>query len=203
MMGKLVVMVTVCASVAQTQPVQPAQQQALGRSADLVPTRVEIVPARATPSRQAVLRDALQRDSLGLDSIGRGPLRGDSVPPDVMPGDSVLRLSVHVRNSGGLEVVAPTPNRITFTVDGTEYETELVPTSGTNAFPIPPRGLARMSVEIPRGALRHCQYVAVRIDTKQQFQRGARISANDAARLPVRQRSATAPCAPDGPTERP
>ena len=201
MMGKLVVMATVCASVAQAQP---AQQPAQGRNADLVPTRVEIVPARATPSRQAVLRDALQRDSLGLDSIGRGPLRGDSVPPDVMPGDSVLRLSVHVRNGGRLEVVAPTPNRITFTVDGTEYETELVPTSGTNAFPIPPRGLARMSVEIPLGTLRHCQYVAVRIDTQQQFQRGgARISDNDAARLPVRQRSATAPCAPDRPTERP
>jgi hypothetical protein len=201
MMGKLVVMATVCAGVAQAQQ---TQQQLQGRNADLVPTRVEIVPARATPSRVAVLRDALRRDSLGLDSIGRGPLRGDSVAPDVVPGDSVLRLSVHVRNSGRLEVLAPTPNRIGFTVDGTEYETELVPTSGTHTFPIPPRGLARMSVEIPLGTLRHCQYVAVRIDTKQQFQRGsARIGANDSARLPVRQRSATAQCTAEGPTPRP
>ena len=201
MMGKLVVIATLCASVAQAQQ---RQQQAQGRNADLVPTRVEIVPARATPSRAAVLRDALRRDSLGLDSIGRGPLRGDSVPLDVMPGDSVLRLSVHVRNSGRLEVVAPTPNRITFTVDGTEYETELVPTSGTNAFPIPPRGRARMSVEIPLGTLRHCQSVAVRIDTKQQFQRGsARILANDSARLPVRQRSTPERCAAGGLTPRP
>ena len=192
MTGKLVVMAAVCASVAQ------AQQQVQERNADLVATRVEIVPTRATPSRQAVLRDALRRDSLGLDSLGRGPLRTDSVPRDVMPGDSVLRLSVHVRNAGPLEVVAPTSNRITFTVDGTEYETELVPTSGTNRFPIPPRGLARMSVEIPLGTLRHCQYVAVRIDTKQQFQRGsARISANDSARLPVRQRSVPERCAVD------
>ena len=194
MMGKLVVMATACASVAQAQV----------RNADLVPTRVEIVAVRATPSRNAVLQDALRRDSLGQDTRGRDVIArdaaaGDSVARDAMPGDSVLRLSVDVRNVGLLEVVAPTSNRITFTVDGTEYEAALTATSGTNAFPIPPRGRGRMSVEVPLGSLRPCQYVTVQIDTKQQFQRGGpRVVANDSARLPVHQRSAGERCTADG-----
>lgn len=197
MMGKLIVMATVGASVAQAQVQE--------RNADLIPTRVEIVVVRATPDSVAVLHDAARRDSLGRDTRGRDVIArdaaaGDSVARKALPGDSVLRLSVDVRNVGLLDVVAATSTRIRFTVDGTMYEAALTRTSGTtNDLPIPPGGLGRMSVEVPLGSLRPCQYVTVQIDTQQQFQRGGpRVVANDSARLPVHQRSAAARCPADG-----
>lgn len=154
----------------------------------IVPTVVFGGVAQAqspTADLTATLVEIIRR--LGGDDVGGSPK------------DSVLEISVRVRNRGGLAVTPASPNSVSFAIDGTTYETLLTGTGGGSDDPIPPAGEGAMSVQVPLRTLRHCQPVALRIDTRRQVQRGPGVFANDASRQTVIDKGNGRVCPPASP----